>query len=96
MEYAKFNVLKLALAAGIYCAFIFFMSTLLAMLQVGGLVEFAQTLERYYGPWGYSVSPKGLLVGILYGFQEGFMHFGLFALLYNKLLPSSKTSEPKN
>jgi len=92
MEYARLNALKLALAAGIYCAFVFFAATLLALLKVGGLVEFAQTLERYYGSWGYSVTPKGLMVGILYGFQEGFMHFGLFALLYNRLLGTQRTS----
>lgn len=86
MEYAKFNVFKFALTAGIYCAFVFFAATLLALMNVGGLVEFAQSLERFYGSWGYSVSPKGLLVGIFYGFLEGFMHFGLFAVLYNKLL----------
>ena len=86
MESAKINTFKFALAAGIYCAFVFFMATLLALLKVGGLVEFAQTLERYYASWGYSVTPRGLLIALFYGFLEGFTHFGLFALLYNQLL----------
>ena len=86
MEYSKIKVLTFALAAGIYCAIVFFLATLLALLQVGGFVEFAQSLQSYYASWGYSVSPKGLLVGSFWGFLEGFVHFGLFALLYNCLL----------
>lgn len=93
MDYSKINAFKFALAAGIYCAVVFFLTTLLALMKLEGFVEFAESLNRLYGSWGYSVSPKGLLMGAIWGFQEGFVHFGLFALLYNKLLRRKAKTE---
>jgi hypothetical protein len=43
-------------------------------------------LVQFYGFYGYSVSTLGIVVGAFWGFLEGFVHFGIFAWLYNLLL----------
>lgn len=86
--YNKFNVLKFALAAGIYGAIIFALSTMAAIAGISGFVELSQLLSGFYGAWGYSVTWTGVIVGAVWGFIECFVHFGIFAWLYNKLLGS--------
>jgi hypothetical protein len=88
MKHQKLHALKFALAAGIYGAIIGVLITVCAILEVPGLTEFAKHIETFYQPWGYSISWLGTIVGGLYGFQEGFVHVGLFVLIYNKLLGS--------
>jgi hypothetical protein len=41
---------------------------------------------QFYGFYGYSVSGIGIVVGAFWGLIEGFIHFGIFAWLYNLLL----------
>ena len=41
------------------------------------------------GFYGYSVSSIGIVIGAFWGLLEGFVHFGLFAWLYNMLLGRS-------
>lgn len=36
---------------------------------------------------GYAISPVGSLVGMVWGFFDGFIGGAVFAWLYNKLLP---------
>jgi hypothetical protein len=47
---------------------------------------FTDLLVQFYGFYGYSVSMVGILVGAFWGLIEGFVHFGIFAWLYNMLL----------
>ena len=48
-----------------------------------------QLLTQFYGPYGYSISATGILVGALLGFSEGFVHLGILGLIY-KWLPISR------
>jgi hypothetical protein len=82
----KFNVLKFALAGGILIALCFALMTLASILNVAGFKEFTSLLVQFYGAWGYSVSWLGILVGAFWGFVEGFIHLGLLAWIYNKLI----------
>lgn len=86
MKYEKLNVLKFALAAGIWVGLCFSLITTASFLKVPGFIEFSELLVKFYGWWGYSVSPLGILIGAFYGFIEGFFHFGIFAWIYNKIL----------
>ncbi len=36
--------------------------------------------------WGYSTSYIGVLVGLIYGFADGYIGGAIFVLLYNKLI----------
>ena len=38
-------------------------------------------LTQFYGFYGYSVSPFGIVVGAFWGLIEGFVHFGIFEAL---------------
>lgn len=82
----KLNTLKFALAGGIYCAGCLAFVTILALLNVPGFLECAKLLTSFYGFYGYSVSWVGVIVGALWGFVEGFVHIGIFAWIYNKLI----------
>lgn len=82
----KLNALKFALAGGIYLGICAALATALALLNVPGFMPFAQMLASFYGPWGYSVSWVGLIPALIWGFVEGFIHLGIFAWLYNKLV----------
>jgi hypothetical protein len=50
---------------------------------------FAEMLTQFYGPYGYSISATGILIGALLGFSEGFVHLGILGLIY-KWLPISR------
>ena len=85
----KIPVLRLAVAAGIFLSFHAVVVTACALAGVPGMRAFAELLAQFYGPYGYSVSGTGVLMGALLGFSEGFVHFGIFGLIYN-WLPSSR------
>ena len=59
---------------------------LVALLGVPGFKSFTDLLAQLYGFYGYSVSGTGIVVGAFWGLIEGFVHFGIFAWLYNLLL----------
>lgn len=82
----KIDSLKFAISSGIVIAVCFTLTTFLAILNVPGYTYFALQLENIYGFYGYSISYLGLLTGAIYGFIEGFVWLGLFALVYNKLM----------
>ena len=82
----KFNVLKFALTGGIYLGLCGALMTLGSLLKIPGLSQFTSLVASFYGPWGYSVSWPGIVVGAFWGFVEGFLHLGFFAWLYNKLI----------
>ncbi len=80
------NALKFATAAGIWLGVIAALSTICAMLNVPGFKAFTSMIVSVYGPYGYSVTFLGIFIGAFWGFAEGFVHVGIFALLYNWLL----------
>lgn len=82
----KLNTFKFALAAGIWLAVCMVLVTVSALLNIPGFPEFAKSIATVYGPYGYSVSWLGIFMGGIWGFMEGFVHFGIFAWIYNKLV----------
>jgi len=82
----KLNTFKFALAGGIYVSIMAAFMTIAGILNIPGSVEFAYFLKVFYGYYGYSVTWIGVIVGAFWGFVEGFIHVGLFVLIYNKLV----------
>ncbi len=85
----RFPVLRFAVAAGFFVSLHAVVVTISAMLGVPGMRPFAELLTQFYGPYGYSISGTGIIVGALLGFSEGFVHLGIFGLIY-KWLPLSR------
>ncbi len=81
----KFNALKFALAGGIWLGLCVFLCTIGAIVNIPGLPAFTDLINQFYSSWGYSVSWGGAIVGAFWGFVEGFVHLGFFALVYNWL-----------
>lgn len=84
----KLNTLKLALAGGIIGGTCFAWATVASILNVPGFAPSTELLLASYGPWGYSISYPGALVGALWGFLEGFIWIGAFGLIYSRLAKS--------
>jgi hypothetical protein len=78
-------VLRLALAAGVFLSLHAIIVTLGALMGVPGMRAFAELLAQFYGPYGYSISGTGIVMGAILGFSEGFVHFGIFGFIYNWL-----------
>jgi len=77
----KLSVKGFALAAGILWGLAVFVMTWISYLQGGGNTLIA--LARMY--IGYSVTPIGSFIGLIYGFFDGLIAGALFAWLYNLL-----------
>lgn len=82
----KLDALKFALAAGIWLGGCVALSTIATIVGVPGFKEFTSGLVAVYSAYGYSISWVGVLVGAFWGFVEGFIHLGIFALIYNKFV----------
>ena len=82
----RLDTLSFALAGAIYGAAFMALVTIAALLGIPGFGPFADFVTQFYGSYGYSVSPVGIFVGAFWGLAEGFVHFGIFALLYNLVL----------
>jgi hypothetical protein len=82
----RLNVIRFALAGGIYGAGLVALATICALLGVPGFKSFTDLLAQLYGFYVYSASGTGIVVGAFWGLIEGFVHFGIFAWLYNLLL----------
>jgi hypothetical protein len=82
----KLNTLRFALAGGIYGAGVVAVTTICTLLGIPGFKPFTDLLAQFYGFYGYSVSVSGIAIGAFWGLTEGFVHFGIFAWLYNVLL----------
>ena len=52
-----------ALAGAIYGAAFMALATILALLGIPGFKPFADFVTQFYGPYGYSVSPLGIVTG---------------------------------
>lgn len=85
-EHAKADVIRFALAGGIYAAVCVGLVTVCSLLGVPGFKPVTDLLQQVYGFYGYTVSTIGIVVCAFWGLIEGFVHFGVFALLYNLLL----------
>jgi hypothetical protein len=79
------NVKKLALSGGMYFSGIMILVTMSSLLGIPGFLQFAKILADIYGPWGYSISVVGIFIGAFWWFVEGFVHLGIFGLIYSKL-----------
>lgn len=82
----KLNASKFALAGGVWLSFYYVLITIFALINVPGFHPYAELLSQFYGPYGYSISWLGVIVGGLYGFGEGFICIGLLIWIYNKLV----------
>ncbi len=82
---SKFPVLRFAVAAGLFLSLHAVVVTVCALAGVPGMRPFAELLTQFYGPYGYSISASGIMAGALLGFSEGFVHFGIFGLIYRWL-----------
>lgn len=81
----KINTLKLALAGGIWLGICGLLITIFAVINVPGFESSAELMNRFYEPYGYSISWLGSIVGAFWGFVEGFIHLGFLAWIYNQL-----------
>jgi hypothetical protein len=82
----KLDTLSFAIAGAIYGAALVALATIAALLGIPGFRPFADLLTQFYGFYGYSVSALGVVVGAFWGLIEGFVHFAIFAWLYNLVL----------
>ncbi len=87
----KLDTLRFALAGAIYFSACIALATICALLGIPGFKPFTDLLEQFYGFYGYSVSITGIAIGAFWGLIEGFVHFGIFAWLYNLLLGGTKS-----
>lgn len=86
----KLNVRSCALAAGILWGAAIFLLTIWFLI-FGHQGATLSKLSNVY--LGYSVSFGGAIVGLIWGFVDGLIGGGLFAWLYNLLLPEPLATE---
>lgn len=85
----KFPVLRFAVAAGIFLSVHAANVTVGALARLPRMRPFAELLTQFYGSYGYSISTIGIATGAILSFLEGFVHFGIFGLIY-RWLPISR------
>jgi len=83
--FAKLDRVALGLSIGVTAGILLFLATLVLVLKAGDVVGPRLGLLSQYFP-GYSVTPTGAAVGLLYGFAVGFVGGWLFAGLRNTAL----------
>ena len=80
----KLDILSFAIAGGKVCGLMVALSTIAGIYGIMGGFNFLNLLiADIYGVLGYSVSWTGVLLGLIYGFIDGFIFFGLMAWIYN-------------
>jgi len=80
----KLDAVKFALAAGIFWGGALFVFTVVAAFTGYGTEWLNSFIATIYP--GFSVSYGGSLLGLIYGFIDGFIGCWIFAAIYNKLL----------
>lgn len=80
----KLNAWKLGLAAGILWGLSLFLVTWISIFTGYGLFWLSQWMDVYPG---YSITPLGTFVVLIYGFVDGFICLFLLGWLYNLLKP---------
>ena len=77
----KLNVKALALTAGLWWGFgLFFMTWWIIAFE--GITGDPTIIGRLYR--GYTVSPAGSFIGLIWGLMDGLIGGAIFALLYNR------------
>lgn len=82
----KLKALRFALAGGITTGICVFITTILAIIIPGYATLTVSLIKDIYGFLGYNASIPGAILGAIYGFVDGFILTGIFALVYNKLV----------
>lgn len=80
----KLNPLALGIALGLVWGGSLFITTWVSFYTGYGKL-FLEALARSIYP-GYTISPVGSFLGLLYGFLDGFVSAGLIGLIYNKIV----------
>ncbi|HUJ77285.1 MAG TPA: bacteriophage holin [bacterium] len=80
----KLHALKFGLAAGIFWGVCLFLFTWVASLSGYGTPWLQAVVVPIYP--GYTVSPLGSVLGLVYGFLDGIIGCSIFAWLYNRLV----------
>jgi protoporphyrinogen oxidase len=83
--FAKLDRVALGLSIGSTAGVLLFLATLVLVLKAGDVVGPRLGLLSQYFP-GYTVTPEGAVLGLLYGFAVGFGGGWLFAVLRNTTL----------
>ena len=82
--FAKIHNVSLGLSLGIVCGVLLSgVTLLLAVRSDFGLTSYFQLLSNYFP--GYTVTTKGSLVGLVYGFLSGFIIGWLLAIIRNSV-----------
>lgn len=87
----KLNVKAFAIAGGLVWGFNWFALTWWMILFKGITFEKIAFISDTYV--GFTVSPLGSLVALIYGFLDGFLLCLLIAWVYNKLAPRFRSKE---
>ena len=82
----KLNAVKFGLAGGILSGLFILLLTFFSLVGSGYASTWTGMIVEIYGFLGYSISWFGVVLGAIYGFIDGFIFCGVFALIYNKLL----------
>ena len=82
--FSRIDQLGLATAVGSVCGLLIFFATLWLVIRGGAGTFYFQLLNQYF--FGYTVSVKGALIAMFYGFSWGFLFGWLFAYLRNFLM----------
>jgi len=78
--YSKINAVKAGISGGIIGAILIFLTTITGILgysQAAGLLN-----STIWSNFGYSVSWIGAIIGAIFGF----IIWGIFSLIYNKII----------
>ena len=77
---SKLPVLKLAVAAGTFLSLHAVVVTICALAGVPGMRAFAELLAQFYGPYGYSISVTGIVMGAILAGLIMSLYMPLFSL----------------
>jgi len=83
----KLNVKSFALTVGIIWGLCIFLGTWWIIVWDGSSADMTWLGQMYRG---YTVTPLGCLIGLVWGFVDGFIVGMVFAWLYNLILPKEK------
>ncbi len=82
----KLNVTSFALSTGLILGFGLFSFTWWVIV-FDGVTNDPTLIGRLYR--GYSISPSGSFIGLIWALADGFLIGGIFAWLYNKISTNS-------
>ncbi len=84
----KLNIRAFSLSTGLICGFGLFSFTWW-VIAFDGVTNDPTLIGRLYR--GYSISPSGSFIGLIWALADGFIAGGLFAWLYNKLSANTES-----